>query len=64
MQEFGFSVRTYSTMTDEELDNIISVIKSQMPNAGILSVYDLCQCGQRREGLAQNNFFAQRTLVL
>lgn len=35
MQEFGLSVRaSYSTVTDEELDNIISVIKSQMPNAG------------------------------
>lgn len=35
MQEFGLSVRgSYSTMTDQELDNIISVIKSQMPNAG------------------------------
>lgn len=35
MQEFGLSVRgSYSTVTDQELDNIISVIKRQMPNAG------------------------------
>lgn len=35
MQEFGLSVRgSYSTVTDEELDNIISGIKAQMPNAG------------------------------
>lgn len=35
MQEFGSSVRgSYSTVTDEELDNIISGIKAQMPNAG------------------------------
>uniref|UniRef100_A0A3P8U8Y1 Integrase catalytic domain-containing protein n=1 Tax=Amphiprion percula TaxID=161767 RepID=A0A3P8U8Y1_AMPPE len=35
MQEFDLSVRgTYSTMTDQELDIIISSIKSQMPNAG------------------------------
>lgn len=35
MQEFGLSVRgSYSTMTDEELDTIISGIKSQMPNSG------------------------------
>uniref|UniRef100_A0A669E5V5 Integrase core domain-containing protein n=1 Tax=Oreochromis niloticus TaxID=8128 RepID=A0A669E5V5_ORENI len=35
MQEFDLSVRgTYSTMNDQELDNIISTIKNQMPNAG------------------------------
>uniref|UniRef100_A0A3P9B3S1 Integrase core domain-containing protein n=1 Tax=Maylandia zebra TaxID=106582 RepID=A0A3P9B3S1_9CICH len=35
MQEFDLSVRgTYSTMNDQELDNIISAIKNQMPNAG------------------------------
>uniref|UniRef100_A0A9J7YE88 Integrase catalytic domain-containing protein n=1 Tax=Cyprinus carpio carpio TaxID=630221 RepID=A0A9J7YE88_CYPCA len=35
MQEFGLSVRgSYSTVTDQELDNMISAIKSQMPNAG------------------------------
>ncbi|KAF3833271.1 hypothetical protein F7725_026936, partial [Dissostichus mawsoni] len=35
MQEFGLSIRgSYSTMTDQELDNIILGIKSQMPNAG------------------------------
>uniref|UniRef100_A0A3Q1AXH4 Integrase core domain-containing protein n=1 Tax=Amphiprion ocellaris TaxID=80972 RepID=A0A3Q1AXH4_AMPOC len=35
MQEFDLSVRgTYSTMTDQELDIIISSIQSQMPNAG------------------------------
>uniref|UniRef100_A0A3P8SBA6 Integrase core domain-containing protein n=1 Tax=Amphiprion percula TaxID=161767 RepID=A0A3P8SBA6_AMPPE len=35
MQEFDMSVRgTYSTMTDQELDILISSIKSQMPNAG------------------------------
>ncbi|XP_057698303.1 uncharacterized protein LOC130919527 isoform X2 [Corythoichthys intestinalis] len=35
MQEFGLSVRgSYSTVTDAELDSIISDIKSQMPNAG------------------------------
>ncbi|XP_073671128.1 uncharacterized protein [Paramisgurnus dabryanus] len=35
MKEFGLSVRgSYSTVTDQELDNIISAIKSQMPNAG------------------------------
>ncbi|KAF3850669.1 hypothetical protein F7725_012441 [Dissostichus mawsoni] len=35
MQEFGLSIRgSYSTMTDQELDNVILRIKSQMPNAG------------------------------
>ncbi len=35
MQEFGLSVRgSYSSVNDQELDNIISVIKTQMPNAG------------------------------
>ncbi|CAL8242155.1 unnamed protein product [Merluccius merluccius] len=35
MQEFGLSVRgSYSTVTDEEIDNIITAIKGQMPNAG------------------------------
>lgn len=35
MQEFGLFVRgSYSTVTDQELDNMISAIKSQMPNAG------------------------------
>ncbi|KAF3851746.1 hypothetical protein F7725_005101 [Dissostichus mawsoni] len=35
MQEFGLSIGgSYSTMTDQELDNVISGIKSQMPNAG------------------------------
>lgn len=35
MKEYGLSVRgTYSTITDPELDNVISAIKSQMPNAG------------------------------
>lgn len=35
MQEFGLSVRgSYSTVTDEELDNVILGIKEQMPNAG------------------------------
>lgn len=35
MQEYGLSVRgSYSTVTDQELDNVISAIKSQMPNAG------------------------------
>ncbi|KAF3837850.1 hypothetical protein F7725_009618, partial [Dissostichus mawsoni] len=35
MQEFGLSIRgSYSTMTDQELDNVILGIKSQMPNAG------------------------------
>lgn len=34
-QEFGSSVRgSYGTATDRELDNVISVIKSQMQNAG------------------------------
>lgn len=35
MKEYNLSVRgTYSTITDPELDNVISDIKSQMPNAG------------------------------
>lgn len=35
MQEFDLSVRgSYCTMTDQELDNVILAIKSQMPNAG------------------------------
>ena len=35
MKEFGLSVRgSYSSVTDQELDNIISGIKIQMPNAG------------------------------
>lgn len=35
MQEFGLSVRgSYSSVTDQELDNIISGVKIQMPNAG------------------------------
>ncbi|KAI7808213.1 hypothetical protein IRJ41_025651 [Triplophysa rosa] len=35
MKEYDLSVReTYSTITDTELDNVISAIKSQMPNAG------------------------------
>lgn len=35
MKDFGLSVRgSYSTLTDQELDNVISAIKSQMPNAG------------------------------
>lgn len=40
MQEFGLSVRTsYSIVTDEELDSIISGIKAQMPNAGYRMVW-------------------------
>ncbi|KAK7884034.1 hypothetical protein WMY93_027157 [Mugilogobius chulae] len=35
MADFGLSVTgTYSQMTDQELDNTISTIKSEMPNAG------------------------------
>ncbi|KAI7809339.1 hypothetical protein IRJ41_005736 [Triplophysa rosa] len=35
MKEYDLSVRkTYSTIKDTELDNVISAIKSQMPNAG------------------------------
>lgn len=35
MKEFNLSVRgLYSTMTDQELDEVISSIKQQMPNAG------------------------------
>ncbi|MEQ2289390.1 hypothetical protein AMECASPLE_032459 [Ameca splendens] len=35
MQEFNLSVRgSYSTMTDQELDQVISSIKHQKPNVG------------------------------
>ncbi|XP_073729852.1 uncharacterized protein [Misgurnus anguillicaudatus] len=35
MKEYDLSVKgTYSAITDPELDNVISTIKSQMPNAG------------------------------
>ncbi|RVE63433.1 hypothetical protein OJAV_G00136230 [Oryzias javanicus] len=40
MQEYGFSVRgSYSIMTDQELDGIISSLKSHMPNAGYRMVH-------------------------